>query len=72
MQQRKPEKKTKVVWNLNDEIVKVIERGLALGFDFNGKKKVMLEIIAGMGNENDNRFHELVKSLVSKYMPLRS
>ncbi|KAK3205708.1 hypothetical protein Dsin_019754 [Dipteronia sinensis] len=41
MQQLKPQMKTNVVWNLHDEIAKVIERGLARGFDFNGKKKMM-------------------------------
>ncbi|KAK3206386.1 hypothetical protein Dsin_020432 [Dipteronia sinensis] len=64
--QQKPEEKIKVVWNLHDEIAKVIERGLARGFDFNGKKNEMLEIIARRGKENDNRFHDLVKRLVSK------
>ena len=36
--QQKPAKKIKVVWNLHDEIAKVIERDLACGFDFNGKR----------------------------------
>ncbi|TXG46270.1 hypothetical protein EZV62_028233 [Acer yangbiense] len=57
MQQWKPEMKTKVVWNLHNEIAKVIERGLALGFDFNGKKKMMLEIIVRKG-KNDNSCDE--------------
>ena len=72
IQQRKPEVKTNVVWNLHDEIAKVIERGLARGLDFNGKKKVILEIIAMRVEKNDNRFHELVKILVSKYKPMES
>jgi hypothetical protein len=72
LQQLKPQLKTKVVWNLHDDIAKVIERGLARGFDFNGKKKMMLKIMAIWGEENDNRFNEFVKSLVSKYMPIGS
>ena len=31
------------------------------------KKKELLEILARRGEENDNRFHDLVKRLVSKY-----
>ncbi|KAK3227023.1 hypothetical protein Dsin_006885 [Dipteronia sinensis] len=65
--QQKPDETKKVVWNLHDEIAKVIVRGLARGFDFNGKHKEMLEIIAMRGEENDHRFHDLVKRLVSKY-----
>ncbi|KAI9153335.1 hypothetical protein LWI28_009772 [Acer negundo] len=57
------EVKKKVVWSLEEEITKVIEKGMALGFEFNGKKKVLLEIITIRKKENDNRFHELVCKL---------
>ncbi|KAK1557175.1 hypothetical protein Q3G72_019478 [Acer saccharum] len=36
---QKLEEKNNEVWNLEDEIVKVFERGLALGLDFSGRKK---------------------------------
>ncbi|KAK3219523.1 hypothetical protein Dsin_013493 [Dipteronia sinensis] len=47
--QQKADETKKVVWNLHNEIAKVIVRGLARGFDFNGKRKEMLEIIAMRG-----------------------
>ncbi|KAK3223404.1 hypothetical protein Dsin_010429 [Dipteronia sinensis] len=59
--------KNKVGWSLEEEIVKVLEKGMALGFDFNGKKKELLEIINSRKKENDTRFHDLVKNLVHKF-----
>ncbi|KAK0577545.1 hypothetical protein LWI29_034786 [Acer saccharum] len=56
-----------MVWNLEDEVVKVLEKGMALGFNFNGKKKELLEIIAGREDVNDNRFQDLVRRLVLKH-----
>ena len=38
---------------------------MALGFEFNGKKEGLLEIIISRMKENDNRFHELVRRLAS-------
>ncbi|KAK2658823.1 hypothetical protein Ddye_005356 [Dipteronia dyeriana] len=52
---QKYEDKEKVVWNLEDKIVKVIERGMTLGLDFIGRKKEILDMIAG----KDNRFRAL-------------
>ncbi|KAK3199272.1 hypothetical protein Dsin_022687 [Dipteronia sinensis] len=61
--------KNKVGWSLDEEIVKVLERGMALGFEFNGKKKELLEIINSRKKENDTRFHDLVRNLVQKHKP---
>ncbi|KAK1578733.1 hypothetical protein Q3G72_032728 [Acer saccharum] len=55
-------------WNFENEMVILFERGMSLGCDF-GKKKEMIEIIAR--RNEDNRFHELVKSLVLKFKPTR-
>ncbi|KAK0579209.1 hypothetical protein LWI29_022866 [Acer saccharum] len=62
----------KEVWNLDDEIVKVFERGLALGLDFNGRKKEISELIARRDVKNDNRFRVLVKTLVAKHRSIVS
>ncbi|KAK3193094.1 hypothetical protein Dsin_024404 [Dipteronia sinensis] len=59
--------KSRVVWNLEDQIAKVLESGLARGADFHGKKRELVEIIASRKVENDNRFHDLVRNLVFKY-----
>ena len=56
-----------MAWNLEDEVMKVLEKGMALGFNFNGKKKELLEIIAGREDVNDNRFQDLVRRLVLKH-----
>ncbi|KAK3225980.1 hypothetical protein Dsin_005842 [Dipteronia sinensis] len=37
---------SKEVWNLEDEVAKVLKKGLALGLNFNWKKKELLDIIA--------------------------
>ncbi|KAK3220673.1 hypothetical protein Dsin_014643 [Dipteronia sinensis] len=55
-------------WNIENEIVKVLEKGMALGCDFYGKKKEMIEIMAT--RNEDTRFHELVRILVSKIKPI--
>ncbi|KAK0578717.1 hypothetical protein LWI29_015000 [Acer saccharum] len=60
------------VWNLDDEIVKVFERGLALVLDFNGRKKEISELIARRDVKNDNRFLVLVKTLVAKHRSIVS
>ncbi|KAK0578724.1 hypothetical protein LWI29_015146 [Acer saccharum] len=62
----------KEVWNLDDEIVKVFERDLALGLDFNGRKKEISKLIAGRDVKNDNRFRVLVKTLVAKHRSIVS
>ncbi|KAK0574882.1 hypothetical protein LWI29_030441 [Acer saccharum] len=38
MKHRNPELINKVAWNLEDEVVKVLEKGMAPGFNFYGKK----------------------------------
>ncbi|KAK0583469.1 hypothetical protein LWI29_037316 [Acer saccharum] len=63
------EVKNKVGWCLEEEIVKVMEKGMALGFEFNGKKKELLEIISSRKKENDTRFHDLVRNMVQKLKP---
>ncbi|KAI9186382.1 hypothetical protein LWI28_016723 [Acer negundo] len=45
----------KEVLNLEDEVAKVLEKGLALNLDFNGRKE-LIEIIAWRKEENDNSF----------------
>ena len=65
---QKPEEKEKEVWNLEDKIVIVFERGLALGLDFDGRKNEILELIARRDIENDNRFHVIGKTLVAKHI----
>ena len=57
----------KVTWNLEDEVAKVLEKGLALGFNFCGKKQELVEIIARRKEANDFRFRDLVRSLVLKH-----
>ena len=52
--------------------MKVLEKGMALGFEFNGKKKELLEIINSRKKENDTRFHDLVRNLIQKFKPSRS
>ena len=41
----------KVAWNLEEEISKVINVGVALGFDFNGKKVGINDIFAEAKNK---------------------
>ncbi|KAK3225267.1 hypothetical protein Dsin_005129 [Dipteronia sinensis] len=55
------------IWNLEEEVMKVLEKGLAIGLNFNGRKKELLEIIARREEENDDRFRDLVRSLVQKH-----
>ncbi|KAI9177534.1 hypothetical protein LWI28_016398 [Acer negundo] len=57
----------KKLWNLEEETAKVLEKGLAMGFDFNGKKEELKEIMARRKDVNDNRFCDLVRRLVSKF-----
>ncbi|KAK3219527.1 hypothetical protein Dsin_013497 [Dipteronia sinensis] len=61
------ESNTKMVWNLEEEVVKVFEKGIALGFNFYGRKKELLEIIDSRKEVNDNRFRDLVRRLVLKH-----
>ncbi|KAK0589005.1 hypothetical protein LWI29_008388 [Acer saccharum] len=49
----------KVTWNLEDEVAKVLEKVVALGFNFYGKKKELIEIIARRKEVNDIRFQDL-------------
>ncbi|KAK0599175.1 hypothetical protein LWI29_002961 [Acer saccharum] len=57
----------KEVWNLEDEVTRVLEKGLALGLDLNGRKKELIEIIARREEENDSRFRDLVRRLVQNH-----
>ena len=44
-----------MVWNLEEEIAKVIETGVALGFDFGGKEKTIKEELSRREKEDDDR-----------------
>ncbi|KAK0597159.1 hypothetical protein LWI29_022326 [Acer saccharum] len=66
------EVQNKVGWSLEEEIVKVLKKGMAIGFEFNGKKKELLEIINSRKKEDDRRFHDLVRNLVQKLKPSMS
>ncbi|KAK3183467.1 hypothetical protein Dsin_030753 [Dipteronia sinensis] len=57
----------KELWNLEEEMAKVMEKGLAMGFDFNGRKEELKVIMARRKDMNDNRFFDLVKKLVCKF-----
>ncbi|TXG72187.1 hypothetical protein EZV62_000766 [Acer yangbiense] len=57
---------SKEVWNLEDEVAKVLEKGLALCLNFIGRKKRLLDIITKRDEMNDNRFRDLVRRLVFK------
>ncbi|TXG55048.1 hypothetical protein EZV62_020304 [Acer yangbiense] len=46
--------------NLEDDIAKVLEKGLALGLNFKGKREELLDIINKRNVANDNRFRDLV------------
>ncbi|TXG70664.1 hypothetical protein EZV62_005599 [Acer yangbiense] len=52
--------------NLEDDVAKVLEKGLALGLNFNGRKEELLDIIAKRDVMNDNRFRDLVRRHVGK------
>ncbi|KAK0601437.1 hypothetical protein LWI29_024266 [Acer saccharum] len=52
--------------NLEDDVAKVLEKGLALGLNFNGRKEELLDIIAKRDVMNDNRFRDLVRRLLEK------
>ncbi|KAI9162532.1 hypothetical protein LWI28_028260 [Acer negundo] len=67
MKQQNPELINKVKWNLEDEVVKVFEKGKALGFNFYGRKNEVLKIFARRDEVNDNRFQDLVRRLVLKH-----
>ncbi|KAK3183320.1 hypothetical protein Dsin_030606 [Dipteronia sinensis] len=58
--------RSKEFCNLEDEVAKVLEKGLTLGLNFNGKRKELLDIIAKRDEVNDNRFRDLVRRLVLK------
>ncbi|KAK0595375.1 hypothetical protein LWI29_006006 [Acer saccharum] len=58
---------SKEVWNLEEEVTKVLEKGLAIGLNFNGRRKELLEIIARRKEVNDNRFQDLVRNLVQNH-----
>ncbi|TXG51157.1 hypothetical protein EZV62_023681 [Acer yangbiense] len=60
-----PFKFDRVVWNLEEEIAKVFQIGLALSTNFGGKKKAIMEMIARRNEENDNGFRALLLGLVS-------
>ena len=64
--QQNSEPNNKLAWNIEDEVVKVLEKGMALGFNFNEKKNELLDIIAKRDKVNDNRFRDLVRRLVLK------
>ncbi|KAK0595649.1 hypothetical protein LWI29_008692 [Acer saccharum] len=51
--------------NLEDDVAKVLEKGLALGLNFNGRKEELLDIIAKRDVMNDNRFRDLVRRLAA-------
>ncbi|KAK2642306.1 hypothetical protein Ddye_024069 [Dipteronia dyeriana] len=55
---------SKEVWNLEDKVAKVLEKGLTLSLNFNGKKEELLDIIAKRDEVNDNRFWDLGRRLV--------
>ena len=55
------------MWNLEEEIAKVLEVGLARGVNFYGNKRELTEIMASKKAENDNRFRDLVRTLVLKF-----
>ncbi|KAK0579324.1 hypothetical protein LWI29_024585 [Acer saccharum] len=61
-----------IVWNLEEEIAKVFEKGMDLGCEFNGRKKELREMMAMRDDKKDNRFRELVRWLVSNYKATRS
>ncbi|KAK0600147.1 hypothetical protein LWI29_012125 [Acer saccharum] len=61
--QQNSEPNNKLTWNIEDEVVKVLEKGIALGFNFYGRKKELLDIIAKRDEVNDNRFQDLVRRL---------
>ncbi|TXG71110.1 hypothetical protein EZV62_006045 [Acer yangbiense] len=54
----------KVMWNLEDEVAKVLEKGIALVFNFHGKEKELSEIISRREEVNDNRFRDLVRCVI--------
>ncbi|KAK3218927.1 hypothetical protein Dsin_012897 [Dipteronia sinensis] len=54
------------VWNLEVEVAKVIEFGVALGFDFHGKEIEIGEVIAQMENEDLRRLARDVDRVISK------
>ncbi|TXG64505.1 hypothetical protein EZV62_011499 [Acer yangbiense] len=66
--QLNPKLVNNVAWNLEDEVVKVLEKGMALGFNFNGKKKELIEIIACREDVNDNRFQDLIKQVLLAFI----
>ena len=43
------------MWNLVDEVAKVIETGKALGFDFNGREEEISVIVAIREEEDEER-----------------
>ncbi|KAK1565743.1 hypothetical protein Q3G72_033886 [Acer saccharum] len=53
--------------NLKDDIAKVLEKGLALGLNFKGKREELLDIINKRNVANDNRFRDLVSRLVMNF-----
>ena len=61
-----------IVWNLEEEIAKVFEKGMDLGCEFNGRKKELREMMAMRDDKKDNRFRELVRWLISNYKATRS
>ncbi|KAK0576356.1 hypothetical protein LWI29_016017 [Acer saccharum] len=66
-QDQEPEVNIKVLLNLEEEITKVMEKRMAMGFYFNGRKEELMEIMTRRGEGNDNKFRDLVRRLVSKY-----
>ncbi|KAK2639828.1 hypothetical protein Ddye_027623 [Dipteronia dyeriana] len=70
MKQQNSELINKVVWNLEDEVVKVLEKGIAMRFNFYGRKKESIDIITKR-DMNDNRFRVLVRRLVLKHNATR-
>ena len=45
-------------WNLEEEITKVIETGVALGYNFNGKEELIGAEVARREKEDVDRFNK--------------
>ncbi|KAK3194000.1 hypothetical protein Dsin_025310 [Dipteronia sinensis] len=61
-----PDEKDMMRWNFEQEMVKVLEKGMAIGWDCKGNKKIFMEIIARRDEEDGGKFHELVRRLMVK------
>ncbi|KAK3206484.1 hypothetical protein Dsin_020530 [Dipteronia sinensis] len=61
MKQQYSDPNNKLAWNLEDEVVKVLEKGMGLSFTFYGRKNKLLDIIVKRDEVNDNRFWDFVR-----------